>query len=66
MDLFKTPENIPTRVLKILNEYEEYENGDTLEYYQLAEMLTRCEAVGYTFEYGLDAIPFNLKPLKTK
>jgi hypothetical protein len=63
MDLFETPENIPTRVLKILNEYD---NGDELSYEQLAEMLTRCEAVGYTFEYYLDAVPFNLKPLKTK
>jgi hypothetical protein len=63
MDLFETPQNIPTRVLKILNEYD---NGDELSYEQCAEMLTRCEAVGYTFEYGLDAIPFNLKPLKTK
>jgi len=62
-DLFETPQNIPTRVLTILNEYE---TGDELTYSQCEEMQKRCEHEGYTFEFYLDAVPFNLKPITRK
>ena len=26
-------------------------------------MLKECEAIGYTFDYGLDAVAYDLRPL---
>lgn len=55
-DLFETIEELPYKVQLILSEFAEDDNN----YEACAERLSRCEAEGYTFEYGLDAIPFNL------
>lgn len=55
-DLFEIIETLPYKVQLILSEFSE--DGHT--YQQCADLLRRCEAEGYTFEYGLDAIPFNL------
>lgn len=63
MDLFETPEKIPFDIQKILDRMNKRieELEDT--YKVLADALTECEKRGYTFEYGLDAVPFNLKPM---
>lgn len=36
---------------------------DEADYNELSEILAKCEKLGFTFEYGLDAIPFNLRPI---
>lgn len=59
-DLFERYELIP-KVLQDIFDHYEAENG--LDYPQLAQMLKECEAVGYTFDYGLDAEPFNLQKI---
>lgn len=58
-DLFETPELIPANVREVLDRFsEEYENGPD---YQLNErVLAELKPLGYTFEYGLDADPYNL------
>ncbi len=56
-DLFETPDLIPANVLEVLESYEEP------TYETLAAMLKDCEAIGYTFDYYLDCIPFNLKKI---
>jgi hypothetical protein len=55
-DLFETIETLPYKVQLILSEFAQDDNT----YEACADLLRRCEAEGYTFEYGLDAIPFNL------
>lgn len=56
-DLFKNPELLPTELQTLLNNFASQEN----DYSTCANLLKECEAIGYTFEYGLDAEPFNLR-----
>lgn len=58
-DLFQNVDQLPQEVKEIVNEYADQEY---LEYSEVAIFLNRIEALGYTFEYGLDSIPFNLTP----
>lgn len=56
LDLFEFYETLPQPVQDAINEA-----GDTIEDYEGCEALKqRLNALGYDFEYGLDAIPFNL------
>lgn len=57
-DLFDNWEELPKEVLEVLNKYL-----DDLNYQQCEDMLKEMESVGYTFEYYLDAVPFNLKKI---
>lgn len=62
-DLFETPELIPTELQELFGQYEEQMcNG--FSYEEVAELLFRTELLGYTFDYGLDADPFNLKKIQ--
>ena len=54
-DLFETPEALPQPVQDILNKY-----GEVSTYSECENMLAELKPHGYTFEYYLDAIPFNL------
>lgn len=57
IDLFEHWEKLPKRVQNVLSKYadadEDYEN--------CAKMLSELEALGYTFDYYLDAVPYNLR-----
>ena len=59
-DLFETIDTLPKRVQKILWEYAWEEKS----YKACERMLVDLEAEGYTFEFGLDAEPFNLTKIK--
>lgn len=59
-DLFEHPELLPQEVVDIIDNFD---GINILTYDDLEEMLERCEKYGYTFEYGLDAVPFNLKKI---
>lgn len=56
IDLFEHIEDLPQNVQTILETYEDLD----ATYDNCRAMLTELEAVGYTFEYYLDAIPVNL------
>lgn len=58
-DLFETPEKLPIEVQNVLNKYGEIETYD-----QCKAMLKELKPLGYTFDYGLDAQPFDLQKLK--
>lgn len=61
VDLFETPELIPLEVQNILDEYEDaFMDG---EYRGLSEALTRLEKIGYTFDYYLDGVAYDLRPI---
>jgi hypothetical protein len=58
-DLFETPELIPQDVQAILETF----NEDTPNTYEELNRLTNeLEAIGYTFDYYLDAEPYGLRP----
>jgi len=56
-DLFTTPEKLPMEILTILDNY----NLESMSYVDCQNMLAEMEEKCYTFEFGLDAIPFNLQ-----
>jgi len=59
-DLFEFTELIPAEVQNIFTDVNPF---DEYTYEECGNMLKACEAKGYTFEYGLDAVPFNLKKI---
>jgi hypothetical protein len=60
IDLFEHWEQLPTEAQEIIDRYSE--EGQTYE--NCANMLKEFNAIGYTFEYGLDAEPYNLQLIK--
>jgi hypothetical protein len=58
IDLFENSDLLPPEVLDIYKEFP-----DELTYEECAIFLKRLESLGYTFEYYLDAVPFNLKKI---
>jgi hypothetical protein len=57
IDLFTTPEQLPTEVQEILKDFSEREQ--TYENCQQLEQALKPH--GFTFDWGLDAEPFNLR-----
>lgn len=53
----------PVKVQKILNKYQNFIDGD---YIQLEKAKKELEKIGYTFEYYLDGVPYDLRPIGTK
>lgn len=65
VDLFQYPELMPAEVSEIIDRYwEEY--GDNRDYEQTEQMKKELEAVGYTFDYGLDNEPYGLRQVGVK
>lgn len=58
-DLFDDFEKLPKKVLAVLNRY----NLEDPTYLTLEKMLFELNLIGYTFEYYLDCVPFNLQKL---
>jgi hypothetical protein len=61
-DLFETPELIPQDVQAILETF----NEDADPYHELDRLTNELEAIGYTFDYYLDADPYGLRPVGVK
>lgn len=57
-DLFEDYENIPSELMAVLEKYNTSESS--LSYIECEAMLKDVNELGYTFEYGLDGVPFNL------
>jgi len=58
-DLFEETEFLPIEIQKLLNDFSMKDNT----YENCKILLTECEKLGYTFDYGLDAIPYGLKKI---
>ena len=58
-DMFETPELIPSDVQAILESFYDCISS----YEDLERLLKLINQLGYTFDYGLDAEPFNLRKL---
>lgn len=59
-DLFESMDELPKKVQKIIFDF--YWEEQTFK--ACEELLVKLEAEGYTFEVGLDAVPFNLTKKK--
>lgn len=59
VDLFETPEQQPPELRRITEYYGALPDGDLYEV--CAEFLKEAEALGYTFDYGLDGMPYDLR-----
>ena len=59
-DLFETPEKIPQEVNTVLDKYREGE----YTYTELEQLQTDLEKIGFTIDYYLDAIPYNLREVE--
>ena len=61
VDLFEDYENIPAKVQKVLDKYEKgFVDGD---YDILGKAKEALEKIGYTFEYYLDGIAYDLRKI---
>ena len=59
-DLFNTPELLPQKVRDILAKYDEMGTS----YDTCNNLVKELEQVGYTCDYGLDGIPYELTTIK--
>lgn len=62
MDLFQVTEILPKEVQEIIEKYSERE----YDYTTCSELEYEFNQLGYSMEYGLDAVPFNLRKIGTK
>ncbi|MHA2218074.1 MAG: hypothetical protein ACXACY_19235 [Candidatus Hodarchaeales archaeon] len=63
MDLFEHQNELPEEILEIILRYQKMNIECDMDYSDTAMFLKEMEALGYTFEYGLDNEPFNLRKL---
>jgi len=59
IDLFEDIESLPEDVYKNILYHSNYDNT----YYKVEELLEKLEKLNYTFDYDLDAIPYNLRKI---
>ena len=59
-DLFEFYEDQPEELKELLSHYESFEE---LDYEELRAMRAECEKIGYTFDFYLDAQPYDLRKL---
>ena len=59
-DLFEHYDEQPIELKKIVDNWSQrLDRG--LSYKQVAEFFNECDAIGYTFDSGLDAKPYGLR-----
>lgn len=62
IDLFENSHLLPAEVQEVINRYGEL---DEPTYNNCEAMLKELEPLGYTFDYELDAIPYDLRPIRS-
>ena len=66
IDLFEQYDKQPKELSEIVQMYEErYVDGD-MDYKDSQKFLKEVNAIGYTFDLGLDNEPYNLRPMMAK
>lgn len=59
MDLFDHVDTLPQEVQEVLEKHSSMENS----YEDCNKLIVELEAVGYTCDYGLDGVPYDLKQI---
>lgn len=65
MDLFEAYHQLPEELKAILDKWQQKEASFGLDYKDCKAFQEECEAIGYTFDYQLDAQPFDLRPISS-
>ena len=60
IDLFEDFDNLPCNVQAVIMKFEDSEQ----DYNTCQELVDALEEVGYTCEYGLTAVPYNLRKIE--
>lgn len=58
-DLFEHPDELPEEVQKILSKYDDWDQT----YEQCRDLEAALKPLGYTFDWYLDAQPYNLRKI---
>jgi hypothetical protein len=62
-DLFETPEKLPKKIQSILKQFNDLEIERGIEYTDLIQMGKEMAKNGYSFDFYLDCIPYNLQKI---
>jgi len=62
-DLFECPELLPENVQTILNHYNDLEIERGVQYSDLIQMGKEMAENGYSFDFYLDGVPYNLQKI---
>lgn len=65
-DLFQNYDEQPEELAEITNFYAQKFDEDDYDYEDSKNFLKAVEAIGYTFDYGLDNEPYGLRPIGTE
>jgi hypothetical protein len=60
-DLFENYEDQPQELAEIVNKWTEIMESDGYNYPNCDAFKIEVEKIGYTFDFGLDAEPYNLR-----
>ena len=64
MDLFEMQDILPGKLKAILAKWQQKEAESGLDYNDCKTFQEECEDIGYTFDYQLDAQPYDLRPTR--
>ncbi len=64
MDYFEQPELLPSKISLIIGDFMAREDAES--YSWCAGFLATLQTSGWTFEYGLDGVPYELRPIEVK
>lgn len=63
MELFENHTEQPKELAKICNYWQNIQIKNGLTFKNCKKFLKEVENIGFTFEFGLDSEPFNLKKI---
>ena len=63
-DLFECPELLPENIQTILRRFNDLEIERGIQYADLVQMGKEMAENGYSFDFYLDCVPYNLKKIK--
>ena len=63
-DLFECPELLPENIQTILRRFNDLEIEKGIQYANLVQMGKELANYGYSFDFYLDCVPYNLKKIK--
>ena len=63
-DLFECPDKLPLKIQAILKRFNDLEIEMGIQYADLIQMGKEMANYGYSFDFYLDCVPYNLKKIK--
>ena len=63
-DLFECPNKLPSKIQAILKRFNDLEIERGIQYADLIQMGKEMANYGYSFDFYLDCVPYNLKKIK--